>query len=111
MVNKYSKLFLLTAKFYNSAKDTALLVPENWKLEGKASIQTEVTTVKKQENTTTKKIWTRKVHANELHANLGHPREYRMRATLKHLQYSIKGRYRFVRTALQRKSNRNCYTK
>ena len=32
----------------------------------------------------------RKVHSNELHAKLGHPREYMMRATMKHLHYSVK---------------------
>ena len=33
----------------------------------------------------------RKVHANELHAKLGHPREDRMRAIAKHLHYIIRG--------------------
>ena len=32
------------------------------------------------------------INANELHAKLGHPREDRMCATLKHLHYSVKGK-------------------
>ena len=33
----------------------------------------------------------RKIHSNKLHAKLGHPGEYRMRATTKFLLYSVKG--------------------
>ena len=58
---------------------------------GGASIQPEGTAVKKQEDTTTKTIATRKFHANEFHAKIGHPIEERMRATANHLHYSIKG--------------------
>ena len=45
----------------------------------------------KQENITTIKIMMQKIYANDLHAKLGHPGEYRMHTTAKHLQYSVKG--------------------
>ena len=73
MVNKYRKWFLLTTEFYNISNDAALLVSKNWNPEGKSYVHLEGTVVKKQENTTTKKIATQKMHANELHAKLGHP--------------------------------------
>ena len=38
----------------------------------------------------------RKIHANKLHAMLGHPREDRTHATAKHLHYSVKGALEFV---------------
>ena len=31
------------------------------------------------------------IRANNIHAKLGHPGEYRMHTTAKHLQYSVKG--------------------
>ena len=65
--------------------------PEKRKLEGKASVQTEGAAVKKQENKTTKQIATWKIYANELLTKLGHPREDRMSATVKHLHCSVKG--------------------
>ena len=33
----------------------------------------------------------RKIYANNLHAKLGHPREYMIRVNMKHLRYSVKG--------------------
>ena len=67
------------------------MAPKKKNTEGKADVHPEGTAVNKQENTTTKKISTRKIHVNELHAKLSHPREDRIRATAKHLYYSVKG--------------------
>ena len=53
----------------------------------------------------------RKVHKNKLHAKLGYPVEDIMYTTAKHINYSIKGRYRFVRAEIQQKANINCYKK
>ena len=46
---------------------------------------------KNQDNTTTKQLSMRKIHTNELHAKLSHPREDMMGVTAKKLQYRIKG--------------------
>ena len=73
MVKKSGQGFLLTTKFYNSANDAALSAPGKRNPEGKAAIHPEGTSTKKQENMKTKTIVTRKIHANELHAKLGHP--------------------------------------
>ena len=81
----------MTTKFYKSANNAALLASKKRKMEGKASIQPEGAAIKKEENTTTKKIATQKVHANDLHANIVHHGEDRIRATKNHLHYSIKG--------------------
>ena len=86
MANKY-----LTTNFYKRSNNAALLAPEKRNPEGKAYIQTEWTAVKKQENTTIKKIVMREVRAKELHPKLGQTREDRMWATAKHLYYIIKG--------------------
>ena len=83
--------FLLTTKFYNRANGATLLIPKKRKPKWKGAIQTEGLVVKKQDNRTTKQIATRKFHANKLEANLGHPREDRMRAAVNHLHYIIKG--------------------
>ena len=40
---------------------------------------------------TTKQIATGEICANEIHANLGHIGEEIMRATVKHIHYSVKG--------------------
>ena len=86
MAYKAGEGFLLTTKLYKSANCTSLLAPEKQKLKGKAVLQLERKSVKKQENMTTRKIATRKIYANELHARLGHNIEDRIRTTAKHLQ-------------------------
>ena len=75
MANKSDELFLLTTKFYKSTNYTAILVPNNRNLEEKAAVQPEETALKKQDNTTTKQLAMRKIQANDIHVNLGHPRE------------------------------------
>ena len=62
MPKKYGKGFLPTTKIYKRENCTDL--------EGKSAVQTEGTTVKKQEINTTKKLTTRKMHAKEIHANM-----------------------------------------
>ena len=81
MANNCGEGFILTTKFYKSANDAAILTPNKQKLEGKAAVHLEGNTAKNQENTTTKQPTTRKIHANELHTKLSHPREDMMRAT------------------------------
>ena len=71
-MNKSGKGFLLTANFYKSTNDAAILDPNKRKPEGKSAIQPEGMAVNNQENKTTKKIVTQEVHANNLHAKLGH---------------------------------------
>ena len=51
----------------------------------------EGTSIKKQEQTTTKQPSNQKIHVNELHTKLDHTGEDRIRATAKHLNYRIKG--------------------
>ena len=60
-------------------------------MEENAAIHPEGTAAKKQDNTTTKTISMRKIHANEIQAKIGHTGEKRMRATVKHLHCSIQG--------------------
>ena len=91
MAYKAREGFLLTTKLYKSTNYTSLLTPEKKNLEGKAVLQPEGTSIKKQENTTTRKIATRKIYANELHAKLGHNGEDKLRAKEKHQHYIIKG--------------------
>ena len=85
MANKSSKGFLLTNKFYKIANGANILDSKNRGLEGKLDIQPELVSIKKQENTKTKKITMQKIYANKLHAKLGHPREYSMRTTTNRL--------------------------
>ena len=59
-------------------------------MEEKAAVQTGGTTVNKQEQTTTKQLATHKIHANNIHAKLGHPKEERMCATNNHLHQIVK---------------------
>ena len=73
MASKAGEGFLLTTNFYNSANYASLLDPKKRNLEGKAYIQPKGAAIKKQENTTTKQIAMRKIHAKELHMKLGHP--------------------------------------
>ena len=91
MANNGGEWFLLTTKFYKSSNDTALLASEKWDPEGKASVNSEGAAVKKQENMTTKLLVMWKIHANEIHVKLGHPREDRMCATAKHLHNNVEG--------------------
>ena len=88
MAKKSGIGYLLTTEFCKSANDASILDPKKRNPEGKAYIQPEGTAVKKQENKT-KKNTTRKVHANKPHAKLVHIGEDRMRATARHLNYSI----------------------
>ena len=74
MVNKSCKGFLLTAKFYKSAKDTIIVFPDKWYPDGKTDIHLEGTAVNKQDSITTRKITTQNIHANKHHVKLGHPR-------------------------------------
>ena len=46
--------------------------------------------INKQEKKITKQTATQKIHANNIHAKIGHPGEDRMCATTKHLQYSVR---------------------
>ena len=105
MAKKIGERFLLTTKLYNIAKDAAILVPKNHNLEGKSAIQMEGTAVKTKDNMTTKQIATQKIHANKLHAKLGHPGEDRIRATTKHLYYSIKDTLEVCECCAKAKSN------
>ena len=77
MANNSGKGFILTTKFCKSANDVALLNPEKQKLEGKASIHLEETVANNQEKKN-KKTRDTKIHANNLHAKLGHHGEDRM---------------------------------
>ena len=86
MANKTDEGCLLITKFQKSANDVALLAPKKQNPEGKAAVQPEGTSAKKQENTTTKQTATWKIHANNLHTNIGHPGEDRMHATENHPQ-------------------------
>ena len=90
MANKSGKGFLLNTNFHKSANNAALSAPDKQKPDGKSSIQPEGTAIKKQYNTETKRITTRKVYAKKIHAKLLDPGEDRMLATTKHLHYSIK---------------------
>ena len=47
MMNKASKGFLLTTNFFNNTNGSAIVEPKKRKMEGKASIQPEGTSVKK----------------------------------------------------------------
>ena len=60
--------------------------PEKRNTEGKVDVQQEGTSANKQEQTITKKLATWKINANEIHANLFHTGEYRMRNTSKNLK-------------------------
>ena len=91
MENKACDGLLLTSKFYKKTKNTSILDNKKRNTEGKASIQPEGTVTKKQENTTTKTIVTRKVCTNKLHTKIGHTGEDRMCATAEHIHYRIKG--------------------
>ena len=66
------------------------MVPKKRNTEGKVAVLTEGATVKKQYQTITKQPGTRKIHVNDIHANLVHPLEYRMNTASNHLQYSLK---------------------
>ena len=90
MANKSKKGFMITTKFYKSENDAAIFSTKKQKTEGKSEVHLGGIAVKKQEQTTNKQIPVWKIHANEIHANLGHPWEDRMRVTMKHLHCSIK---------------------
>ena len=90
MANHSSEGFLLTTKFYKSAKGAALLAPKKRNPEGDAFIHLEGTVVNSKKQTTTKTSNTG-IHASELHTKHIHPREERMSATAKHIHYSVKG--------------------
>ena len=91
MANNGGKGFLLVAKFYKSANNVALLDPKKRNMERKASVHPEGTAINKQENTTTKHLSMLKIQAYEIYVKLIHPGEDRMRATVKHLHYRVKG--------------------
>ena len=86
MVNKAGEWFLLTTKLYQSANDVVQLVPKKQNTEGAA--------VKKQDNTTTKQIVTRRLAIPE-------------KTGCEWLQiiYNIelRGGYRFLMNVLQQK--------
>ena len=65
------------------------MVPNKRNLEEKATIQTEGMEVNKQEQKTTKQLAMQKIHSNNIHMNIGHPKEDRMCATKNHLQYIV----------------------
>ena len=58
MANHGSEGFILTTNIYKSANNSALLAPNKWKPEVKASVQAEGTSVKNQEKMTTKQLAT-----------------------------------------------------
>ena len=91
MANHGSEGFILTTNIYKSANNSALLAPNKWKPEVKASVQAEGTSVKNQEKMTTKQLVLQKIYANKLNKKLYHPREDRIRATAKHIHCIIKG--------------------
>ena len=64
IVENDSEGFILTSNFYTSENKAAILATEKRNPEGKASVQTEWMETKKQENTTTKQLVTRKIDAN-----------------------------------------------
>ena len=74
MANKAGEGFKLTTKFYNISNNSAILTPKKQKREGKAFIHTEAKAAKKQENTKTKQIAMLKIHVNDIHTWLSHPR-------------------------------------
>ena len=75
MANKASKRFILNTYLYRSQNDAALLAPKIRKPEGKEAVNPEGMDANKQEQMMTKQNLTYKMHANEIHANLGHPVE------------------------------------
>ena len=91
MANNSGEVFLLTIKFYNREKNAAILPPQKRKLEGKTTVQLELTDAKKRENMKTKQPSTRKIRPNELNVKLSHTGQDRMWATANNLHYSIKG--------------------
>ena len=91
MAKKFSEGFLLTTKFYKNANEAALLIHWKQNPEGRVTVQPKGTSVKKQEQMTTKIIVMRKIHANDLHAKLRNNGEDRMCAIAKYLHYSVKG--------------------
>ena len=110
MANISGEGFLLTTKFYKSAHNADILSPDKRNPEGKSDVQPEGTGVKKQNNTTTKRISLQKIHANNIHKKLGHTREDMMGATVKRLNYSIKEMIA-MNIVLRQKSIINCYIK
>ena len=91
VTNNGGEGFILTTELYKRANHAALFSPKKKNTEGKAAVHLEGTTINKQGNKTTKKLATRKIHANDLHAKIRHPGEDRMRVAAKHLHYIIKG--------------------
>ena len=63
MANSGSKGFLLTTNFYKSANYSALLDPKKRKLEEKAAVHLEETTIKNKENTKTKQPAKQEIYA------------------------------------------------
>ena len=61
--------------------NATLLGPKKRKNEGKEAVGMEVTSKKQQEKTTAKQLVMQRIHIGKLHEKLGHPGEYRMRAT------------------------------
>ena len=80
----------MITKYYKNKNYTPFFVKEKQNPEERAAIHTEGAAVKKEENTTTKQFFTRKIHNNDLHAKIVHHEEYMMRTTVKHLQYRVK---------------------
>ena len=64
--------------------------PEKRKPEGKAAVHPEGTAIKKQENTTTNQLVTRKIHTNRLHTKLSNTIEDRIHVTANQLHYILK---------------------
>ena len=89
MANHDGKGYLLTKNLYKGAKYAALLVPNKRNLEEKATVLTKGTTVNKQEQTTTKKLSMQKIHANNIHVKLSHPKGDMMCATNNQPHYRV----------------------
>ena len=108
MANKYSEGYILTTKFYNIANYATILAPKKWNSEEKSDINPEGTTVKKQDNTTTKQILMWNIHSNELHTNVRHPGEYMMCVIIRHLQTCSSPRQTFFYTRSHLSALQNC---
>ena len=74
LANNRGEGFLWASKFYKITNDIAIPPPKKRNPEGKSTVNPGGTAIKKQDETTTNQQTMRKIHVNELHARIFHPR-------------------------------------
>ena len=96
MANHNGKGYIFINNLYKGKNDASLLDHNKKNMEGKAAVQSKGKKLNKKEQTTTKKLETHKIHANNINANFVHSKDDKMYATENHLHYSVKAMLEFL---------------